>query len=70
MWRWKNSSGQSSLTAVWQEKVVAWSRWMAWEPKEERKMRGPWEAEPVGLDERPVVRGKRGMPKWMVCVTV
>lgn len=50
--------------------MVAWSRWMAWEPKEERKVRGHWEAKPVGLDERPVVRGKRGMPKWMVCVTM
>ena len=39
--------------------------------REERKVRGPWEAERIGLSEqRWETRGERGLPGLMAWITV
>ena len=39
--------------------------------REERKVRGPWEAEQIGLSEpRWETRGERGLPGLMAWITV
>ena len=55
------------VAIVWQERMVAWSRWTAWEPKEEGKVRNLWGAKPVGLTSDPLEGVRERCPSgWCV----